>query len=117
MTNATAAIQYGTPTEYIDLVKAERGAIMHSNRIGALTVITAFRSLGNFETVLWDGRHPDSRGIGERVALQRTLQSADAFHYGYAKLLWESPFGGEPRERVRWFGDEIAELVSEIEGT
>ena len=90
------------------------GRILQLNTIGALTIVTAYRGLGDFETVLWDSRLPKYRDVGVLVSYWETLEVSEAFHHAYTKRIYASVFGAEVRERAKWLGKAAKECVSEI---
>jgi hypothetical protein len=100
--------------DYLARVEATHGSILQLNRIGALTVVTAYRSLGEFETVLWDDRLPGWRDIGVLVSHWTTLEVSDAFHFAYTRRIYASVFGGELRDRAKYMAAAAREAMSEI---
>ena len=101
------------PRDYVREVLDTFGDILQANIIGSVTLITAYRDLGNFECVRWDrsGADFDKRDEGELIASHETLESANGFHYAIAQAHWAGPWGTSTRERAEWFEDEALVLV------
>ncbi len=102
-----------SPSEYLRDVLATGGSILQSNSIGALTLVTSYRSLGRFECVRWNIAGPDPAlwAQGELILALETLESANGFHYALAKRLWAGPWGKRTRERSKWYQEDVADLV------
>jgi hypothetical protein len=106
--------RYPSLKDYVARVQNTHGSILQLNRIGALTVVTAYRSLGEFETVLWDSRLPNWRDIGILVSHWSTLEVAEAFHFAYTRRIYASVFGGELRKMAAYMAKPAREAMSEI---
>lgn len=99
---------------YLAQLAEAGGRILQLNRIGAITVVTAFRNIGEFETVLWDDRLPDWRETGVLVSRWTTLEVAEAFHFAYTRRIYATDFGGELRYFAKVLGPVAKTCVEEI---
>jgi hypothetical protein len=106
--------RYPGVKDYVARVQSTGGRILQLNNIGALTVVTAYRSLGEFETVLWDIRLPNWRDIGILVSTWTTLEVAEAFHFAYTRRIYASAFGGELRKLAKIMARAAREATAEI---
>jgi hypothetical protein len=112
--NEVDAITHPPFGAYKERLEADGGRILQLNRVGALTVVTGYRGLGQFECVHWDDRHPDHRHEGVVVSYWETLQTAEAFHFAYLKKVLAGPWGKELRERGKYMADAAKEAYAEL---